>query len=79
MRESVIARSNPPPVFDPGVAVCDFVPIFVERLVVGLRAIAVLRRDAAHDALFEKSLAKGIAGRSPYRWSAIWPAAAKAA
>ena len=62
MRTSVIARCNPPPVFDPGKAVLNFVALFVKRLVVGLRVLAVfLRRDAGLDAFVEKRLAKAVA------------------
>ena len=62
MGASIVARCNPPPVFDPGEAVFNFVPLFVKRLIVSLRLPAVLfGRDAGLDAPFDQGFAEGIA------------------
>ena len=62
MSATVISRCDPPPVFEPSKGVFDFVPLFVERLVVIVLDFAALfRRDAWIDPFFDQGVAEPVA------------------
>jgi hypothetical protein len=69
MRTAIVAGGNATPVFDPAEAVFDFMPLFVEYLIVRLRTLAVLFRwNAGLDILFNQRLAEGIARSGLTDW-----------
>ena len=55
MRAVVLSGGDAPPVFDPSEAIFDFVALLVQRLVVGLRAFAVLFRGIQGSIPFSNS------------------------
>jgi hypothetical protein len=63
---TVISRCDPAPIFEPSEGVFNFVPFFVERLVVVVLDFAALfRRDAWIDPFFDQGIAEPVAVITP--------------